>query len=255
MLGRHTWRCKARITTADIAPDPGTLQVPDNSDSSAPAATADLTPREVIPSDICVCMCGKHCKGKRGLKAHQRSCATFKSVAEANYVQATDVEEVIGSVRSASSSSPDQATATTTNGPMHAKPGIKLPKTPSQWEEANLYFKTKFFLSDPVDNLDDFVENAQNIVYDYFADNYGSMSGSSDPELTSKYIHLTVNQLKKNLRSLKRNNGDLFEIKFVSALIRKRIKKINDPLIVTTEKELSTNFWSACRKIFNTARN
>ena len=130
---------------------------------------------------------------------------------------------------------------------------LVMPKTPSQWEEANLYFKTKFFLSDPVDNLDEYVENAQNIVYDYFADNYGSMSGSSDPELTFKYIHLTVNQLKKKLGSLKRNNGDLFEIKFVRALIRKRIKKINDPLIVTTEKELSTNFWSACRKIFNAA--
>ena len=68
-------------------------------------------------------------------------------------------------------------------------------------------------MSDPVDNLDEYVENAQNIVYDYFADNYGSMSGSSDPELTSKYINLTVNQLKKKLGSLKRNNGDLFEIK------------------------------------------
>ena len=118
VLGRHTWRCKARITTADIAPNPGTLQVADNSDTSIPAATADLTPREVIPSDIVVCMCGKHCKGKRGLKANQRSCATFKSVAEARYVQTTDVEEVSGSVRSASSSSPYPATASTTNGPM-----------------------------------------------------------------------------------------------------------------------------------------
>ena len=98
VLGRHTWRCKARITTADIAPDPGILQVVDNTDPLAPAATADLTPREVIPSDIWVCMCGKHCKGKRGLKAHQRSSTTFKSVAEAKYVQTTDVEEVIGSV-------------------------------------------------------------------------------------------------------------------------------------------------------------
>ena len=80
------------------------------------------------------------------------------------------------------------------------------------------------------------------------------MSGSSDPELASIYINLTVNQLEKKLGSLKRNNGDLFEIKFVSALIRKRIKKINDPLFDTTEKVLSTNFWSsACRKIFNTA--
>ena len=125
-------------------------------------------------------------------------------------MQTTDVEEVTGSVRSASSSPPDPATATTTNEPMRAKPGIKLPKTPSQWEEANLYFKTKFFLSDPVDNLDEYVEYAQNIVYDYFADNYGSMSGGSNPELTSKYINLTVNQLKKKLGFLKRNNGDLF---------------------------------------------
>jgi len=44
VLGRHMWRCKARITTADIAPDPGILQVTDKSDASAPAARHDAIP-------------------------------------------------------------------------------------------------------------------------------------------------------------------------------------------------------------------
>jgi hypothetical protein len=37
---------------------------------------------------------------------------------------------------------------------MDAKAGIILPKTKSRWEEANLYFKSVFLLSEPVTNLD-----------------------------------------------------------------------------------------------------
>ena len=42
-----------------MRPGPGILQVVDNTVTSASAVSANLTFREVIPSNICVCKCAK----------------------------------------------------------------------------------------------------------------------------------------------------------------------------------------------------
>ena len=62
------------------------------------------------------------------------------------------------------------------------KPGLKLPKTKSQWEEANKYFKKYLHNNQDIDNIENEICRMQNCIYDYFKINFGSIS-----EKTRKY--------------------------------------------------------------------
>ena len=76
-LGRHVWRCKARVTSVNY---------PLSISATPPSATtAHGIPQMGIPlmlpptaKDGVVCVCGRACKGRRGLTAHHRSCEFFK---------------------------------------------------------------------------------------------------------------------------------------------------------------------------------
>ena len=78
-LGRHTWRCKRKLhqgasqnlVTNGNSHLPQDLFILNNniSDNNGPANTEEIK-----------CACGKKCKGLRGLKAHQRSCRTIKTL-------------------------------------------------------------------------------------------------------------------------------------------------------------------------------
>ncbi len=65
-LGRHTWRCTSRITSTETNVTPETT----NSDTLIKSWNENQTVEEIR------CICGKICKGRRGLKAHKRSCKT-----------------------------------------------------------------------------------------------------------------------------------------------------------------------------------
>jgi len=83
VIGRHTWRCKARVTSSAVSPM--------FTQPTVNGATADIHADDVVHRQSSVpllineteeskCVCGRHCKGRRDLKAHQRSCARFKTV-------------------------------------------------------------------------------------------------------------------------------------------------------------------------------
>ena len=84
-LGRHVWRCCARVTSSvqskpsvavpTVGNQPNTVNsLPDTSTGSAVPINNIDTP------DVEECVCGRRCKGRRGLKAHQRSCGFYKSI-------------------------------------------------------------------------------------------------------------------------------------------------------------------------------
>ena len=96
-LGRHVWRCKARVTSS-ARPLPSTDTPPTGPSSSAGTLQAPI-PLPLVPpihplasdtSDDVHCPCGRLCKGRRGLKAHQRACGFFKSLVQGGLLNPTD---------------------------------------------------------------------------------------------------------------------------------------------------------------------
>jgi len=92
----------------------------------------------VPPADKATCIYGCRCKGRRGLKAHQRSCEPFKTVLNTDYsTQAAD-----GNTQDDNATRPPQQasidpTLTVNLKNMTIKTDIRLPKSHSRWEEAN----------------------------------------------------------------------------------------------------------------------
>ena len=84
-LGRHAWRCTARVTSSARplhAVDPP-LMDPTAQHHAPPPVDPPIPPPQGpdAPEDV-LCPCGRHCKGRRGLKAHQRSCGFFKTLVQ-----------------------------------------------------------------------------------------------------------------------------------------------------------------------------
>src|SRR6218665_321493 len=83
-------------------------------------------------------------------------------------------------------------------------PGVHLPKSASEWEEANSFFRAAFsaapFLS--IENLDDFTNIFQSTMYNDFAENYGTTSERKTDE--KKLDAMSVKELKKKLSCLKK---------------------------------------------------
>ena len=216
-----------------------------------------------------ICTCGRKCKGRRGLKAHQRSCGVFKGLIEGaqlatvspSHVSTTppDEDHIINQ-QGAHATLPSPIPMPTA---LTAKPGLKLPKTKERWSEANVYFHSIFAtrLSQPVIDLDEEVEVAQDEVYNYFGSTYGFIQADDQNGFKTRYDDQSVKSLKRSLRLLKQSTtgNDCSELRYVSALIRKKLSTITsnltDPLSlnVNLDKELKTKFWPTCRKVFDCA--
>ena len=96
------------------------------------------------------------------------------------------------------------------------KPGLKLPKSKSDWQEANAYFHSLFAyeLTGTITDLDSFVPRAQDSVYQYFADTCGTIPPEADKDFVLRYADYSIKALKRALRSLKsdKQQSDASEI-------------------------------------------
>jgi len=113
-------------------------------------------------------------QGRRGLKAHHRSCKTHSDLLNHCATAATVGDDSIGSTDDANS--PLLSAGPTLNqAPPAVKPGLKLPKTNIQWEEANAYFRSIFDMSQPIIDINSFVADSQQCIYNYFAEFWGTV--------------------------------------------------------------------------------
>ena len=78
---------------------------------------------------------------------------------------------------------------TTTEFPAMKK-GIKLPKTDSQWQEVNLFFKININNPELITDLNSYTEYFQSMIYNYFADNFGTVDVDSS-DYRDKYSTLS----------------------------------------------------------------
>ena len=96
------------------------------------------------------------------------------------------------------------------------------------------------------------------VIYNYFADNFGHNETVTDKGMVAKYKDYTVKELKKALQNLKSNKGDLSEIKYVSRTLRDKLRNNNNDGPTSDSNEsfnhdnyIGRNFWGYIKNVIN----
>jgi hypothetical protein len=166
-LGRHTWRCPAKSTSSQ-----STVIQPTRLDNT-PIHKSDVNnavPISPTPEDDLIsCVCGRRCKGRRGLTMHQRSCKTSRQTLDQHQEHANSALPSPHPTAASSSTStpPESGTPLSAPDPSPALDGVKLPKSKAGWDEANLFFKLNIDLSAPITDVHAFTLSFQKSIYDY----------------------------------------------------------------------------------------
>ena len=91
------------------------------------------------------------------------------------------------------------------------KAGIKLPTNDKQWENANEYFKANINCGEvsTAEDVNNCIENFNEIVYNYCADNHGKVDSITDieKELIQRYKDFSKKQLKTEIMNLKKDRN------------------------------------------------
>ncbi|ESO10259.1 hypothetical protein HELRODRAFT_168150 [Helobdella robusta] len=183
------------------------------------------------------CCCGKTCKGRKGLLMHQRSCKSYKSLRSTK----SEVEPVDSGDNNATTF---QHTSDSTTIPKPL-PGIKLPKSSTLWAEANAFFHIELKRLDNCADVDNFAIKFQNIIYTYFASNYGTLTKDSTPK---KHKNCNIRHLKTKLKNLKtlaqsdsQLNSDVIKLsrQIRATLKTNKVSKNKDNI----STKLKQNFW------------
>ena len=107
-----------------------TTELPSNSFN-----TVNLDRNEIVNNNCQNSICGKKCKGLRGLKVHQRSCKAITSWNNDNIVIDNIEQDAIENHFVTTNSNQDEFS--------FPKEGVKLLKSPEDWNLANLYFHSE----------------------------------------------------------------------------------------------------------------
>ena len=153
ILNRHSWRCNDRVSNS--------------------FNTVNVDPNEIMNNDCQKCICGKKCKGLRCLKVHQRSCRAITSLNNDNTKQ-----DAIENHFVTTNSNQDEFP--------FLKEGVKLPKSPEDWNLADLYFHSELSSISIKNNLNEAMSLMNSILYNYFHDNYGYKNKMSEEEIDLK---------------------------------------------------------------------
>ena len=116
------------------------------------------------------------------------------------------------------------------------KPGIKLPKIETGWKEADTYFRSALHAGDiNISNLSISVKNMNNIIYEYFAKNFGTIDKKQlEDKLNDKYKDYGKKQLNSELREpKKKQNKDVASICFISKLLHNKIDNKNNKIFIS----------------------
>ena len=174
------------------------------------------------------CVCGRYCKGKKGLRAHSRYCDATKKL-DASYetnnnptgsfvnYNSIDGDSVlhenfnalnIDVISSSPTNSPDADSSFFQNSD-HFKPGLRLPKNPEDWLVANAFFHSLFSSYDDQlisVNLDYFVQDIQDKIYNYFKSTFGTTEPIASI-YNEKYCDLPVKSLQNHAQETERKQS------------------------------------------------
>ena len=205
------------------------------------------------------CCCGKVCEGARGLKMHQRSCRVI--LALDNELRA-DLDEENNNICSDDVSNNAQCNSNARESHEELpflKKDINLPQSDKEWSTANEYLK--FALnSNPLISSQDICSSIvllNDLIYNYFADNFGHVESLPDKLLVEKYKNHTTKELKKKtLKHLKSTNStDLTEMKHVARLIRNTLRNTSNNVTASNHDSfnhdyyIQSNFWGYVKNV------
>ena len=224
-----------------------------------------------IDDQLLPCVCGRRFKGRRGLRRHQCTCK-IKKLLDDESTQLIKLAEQLESQESGPNDSedpiqrneeiPDNPGGDVDDDIPVILPGVHLPRNPRDWEEANTFFNIAFMdaLHSPIRNLDEFTRTFQKSIYDYFAENYGTVKKDDDDY--ENLERMSVKDLKRKLCGLKKHPEKGEEIHIVSKLIRNKLKCKNtggsetkDSKSENISNQLRKHFWKTCEKLFKPAEN
>ena len=223
-IGRHQWRCKEKINYVEEIFDTsaviGSMPVI-NSSTFNPAKRSGIK-----------CCCGKICKGARGLKRHQRSC---RVILGSNSELCSDLNENTCNEDITLDVHCNTAENEINEFP-RLKEGINLPKSEGEWLTANEHFKSFLNLNHPITSheISSSITALNDLIYNYFASNFGHVEGAPDDALVKKYESHTAKELKKALKLLKATNSNVTEIKYVARLLPNSLRTSNTNNRLTT---------------------
>ena len=139
------------------------------------------------------------------------------------------------------------------------KPGIKLPKTETGWKEVDTYFRNVLYAGDiNASNLNNSVKNMNNIIYEYFAKNFGTIDKKQlEDELNEKYKDFGKQQLKQELRELKKKQDKrVASVHLISKLLRNKIDNKNIKIFISDhDAEIRRHFSGYTKAQFDNAEN
>ena len=250
-LGRHQWRCKAKLGNKDrdssTTANERNSGILDSEQGNLFDGASEVLTTQVSNTSGVKCACGKHCKGLRGLKMHQRSCRFIAGLNE-EIATMDDERSEEGEIDIGESMPPEHP---------ELKPGIKLPKSDSEWANSDLFFGAELAMDCMNDfNINDVIYDMSNKVYNYFADNFGIIQRTKDGgpnDLLLKYKEFSKQQLKQELKNLKLNTHEnLRSIKYVAKLLRGKLagklNANNTSNSVDHNNEIKNNFWAYTKK-------
>ena len=258
-LSKHIWRCSKKITqpshdtnrihgNENVEFRNQTLANIDNENSiAAPEGTLteyDERIQRRKENNYIECHCGKLCNGNRGLRAHQRFCHV-NDVPELRDLFMQEIQQLNSNDIDIESSDEELEINHFKRLP---KKGIKLPKTAEEWNTANEYFKQNLSNCENINDIEIEIRNIQNIIYNYFVVNNGTVGGEST-DLQQQYGKFSKRQLKYELRNLKNQNDPNNDraIRYVSKLIRSKYsKKAFDEK--DHNSEVKEKFWKYCKE-------
>ena len=99
------------------------------------------------------------------------------------------------------------------------------------------------------------------VIYNYFGENFGLIDNNKHVEFQRKFENFSTKDLKKVLKKLKLENGDILEIKFVAKRLRDLLNKsdnadqhlnqnIHESVGLDHDSLINKNFWGYVKRFF-----
>ena len=173
VVGRHQWRCLARITNRDeqqlhpVTQEQSIANVNDEIIGDSENVCNDYDPHEKDKDEYNFrCYCGREFTSLRGLNTHRR-CCYVENIIDIKDIFIDNEEEQLDDVYEVDDV--DKITKKV------IKKGVLLPKNSTQWKQANDFFKENLQPDKEIQDIDSEILNLQKMIYNFFLNSYGNV--------------------------------------------------------------------------------
>ncbi|CAB3985546.1 Hypothetical predicted protein [Paramuricea clavata] len=181
---RTTFDTSQEQSNSAVLPELSSVNLNNEHDHNYLEAFANNHELETVDHDLlhAECHCGKKCKSFKGLQAHRRHCPINGNL-DLNLLFAEDSDPPIPSGQASRVHSVENEETQCLDNSFQripVKSGIKLPKTPTDWDNANEYFRANLNTSNEITDIDTEISSLQDMIYTYFKSNFGTYNNEDD---------------------------------------------------------------------------